>query len=234
MCVGTLARGAPEPRGAEVKCAFDLPPVVVLVSRLRVFSIWPPLHAERGSGVRGMTGDAHAARGARGARASRVVNHRRSRAGVSRRAAVLFSSSVLLSSCPSLRVCRSLAPPARRRACAPRASARTHAECDAAHVWVCCQCAEARAFARVGAAVVVHRDRGREPPTHRPTDPPRRSTATSQRPLRRGLASLTKDRRPPSVFFSWCPLVFMLFKETKNKKRKEMNKGRRRRRRIAQ
>ena len=45
-----------------------------------------------------------------------------------------------------------------------------HAECDGAHVWMCCQCAEVRAFARVGAAVVVHRDRGREPPTHRSTE----------------------------------------------------------------
>ena len=33
-CVGALARGAPEPRSTEVKCAFNLPPVVVLVSRL--------------------------------------------------------------------------------------------------------------------------------------------------------------------------------------------------------
>ena len=42
-------------------------------------------------------------------------------------------------------------------------------------------------------------------------------------------ASLPKDRRPPEVFFSRCPLVFMLQKKTKkNKKRKEMNKGRRR------
>ena len=63
-CVGALARGAPEPRGAEVKCAFNLSPVIVHVSRLRVFSILPPLHAERGSGSRGATGDAHAARAA--------------------------------------------------------------------------------------------------------------------------------------------------------------------------
>ena len=36
-----------------------------------------------------------------------------------------------------------------------------------------------------------------------------------------------KDRRPPEVSFSRCPLVFVLQKNKKNKKnkRKEMNKG---------
>ena len=68
----------------------------------------------------------------------RVVLHRRSRAGAFARC-VLFSSSslLLLSSRPSLRARRSLAPPAHPRAGAgggaPRADARTHAERGATH-----------------------------------------------------------------------------------------------------
>ena len=63
--------------------------------------------------------DGRRARGARGARASPVVNHRRSRAGVSRRAAVLFSSSVL--SAPSPRAVRAVS--ARRPRCLSAPSA---------------------------------------------------------------------------------------------------------------
>ena len=45
--------------------------------------------------------------------------------------------------------------------------------------------------------------------------------------LHASLTTQPKDRRPPEVFFSRCLLVFMLQKnkKTKNKKRKEMNKG---------
>ena len=63
-----------------------------------------------------------------------------------------------------------------------------HAKCDGAHVWMCCQCAEVRAFARVGAAVVVHRDHGREPPTHRPTE-------EIDRDLHSDLAKALEERR---------------------------------------
>ena len=135
------------------------------------------------------------ARDARGARASQVVNHHRSRAGASR-AAVLFSSSVLLSSCPSLRVRRSLAPPARRRGRAhhERARGRTpSATRRISGVGVCCQCAERR-----GACVCSRWHCGHRPPRPRTQtiDPPRGDRPRpSQRPSRRGRERTREPRR---------------------------------------
>ena len=69
----------------------------------------------------------------------------------------------------------------------------------------------------------------RATPMHTPMATPAREDA---RQTAKRLASLPKDRRPPEVFISRCPPVFMLWKKKENKKkrrRKEMNKGRRRR-----
>ena len=76
----------------------------------------PPLRAERGRRARC---DGRRARDARSARISRVVDHHRSRSGEFARAAVLFSSPVLLSSRPSHRA--RAAPSPRPRAGGGRA-----------------------------------------------------------------------------------------------------------------
>ena len=89
----------------------SLSPVVVLVSRL-----FCGRRFERSEGAaHGATDDARATRAARAYTTG--GSRRRSRAGAFARC-VLFSSSslLLLSSCPSLRVRRSLAPPAHPRA----------------------------------------------------------------------------------------------------------------------
>ena len=105
------------------------PVVVVLVSR-RLFGR-RSVRSERAARLHRDGGCARDAAG--GARASCVGgSRRRSRAGPFSRAVVSLPFLVLLSSCPSLRARRSLAPLARwRGARAPRAGARTHVERDA-------------------------------------------------------------------------------------------------------
>ena len=126
-CVGALARGAPEPRGAEVKCVIQ--PVVDRRSCLASSRLLYLVAAPCGARERRTRSDGRRARGARGARASRVVNHRRSRAGVSRRAAVpavgallLLGSSLVLSVAPHVPL-----------PCSTRAPAYS----DVACCWVC-------------------------------------------------------------------------------------------------
>jgi hypothetical protein len=141
-----------------------------------------------------------------GARASCVGgSRRRSRAGPFSRAVVSLPFLVLLSSCPSLRARRSLAPPARwRGARAPRAGARTHVERDATRAvrgesagsplfFVAVRGLRAGCVSRFGSAASCYASSGH----HRPH---RRSLRRSRRCSRRARAA-----RPLPLAPSFAP-----------------------------